>query len=254
MNPTRRQLLTTLAGAGVFSPNVAVAHRRRVSQRELDAAIANHATWLEDGSRGARAEFSRCDLSGLDFGAALNALVNLRGSDFTGADLTGATGGAVSFLRSSLHGAHLSWSHLKSPMFSYASLRGAVCDNAVWGWNDRQMSNPARPSPAEGADFQHTDAGGGAVFTWAAIRGLFVEAKFCGANLKEADFSYSRFYGARFSETSFFAANLTQAKFNFADISAARFREAKLIDTDFTNADIAYDVKFPEGIIDPRNS
>jgi uncharacterized protein YjbI with pentapeptide repeats len=183
--------------------------------------------------------FADRDLSGLDFLSEQDELVNLQGSDFTGADLSGVTGNNVSFLRSSLHGANLSRSHLKRPTFSYASLRSAICEGAIWGWDDRHMSNPARPGPLEGAAFQHTDAAA-ANFERAVLRGLFVEANLNGANLIEANLSYSLFYGVGHYETSFFAAELTRAKFNFADIRAVRFRKAILTGVDFAHAEIKH--------------
>jgi uncharacterized protein YjbI with pentapeptide repeats len=248
MISNRRKFLaaTTAAAASISSvifPGRARSHSAKVSQDELISAIEQHAIWLDDCSRGKRAEFANRDLSGLDFLCEQDRLVNLQGSDFTGADLTGVTGNNVSFLRSSLHGAILSGSFLKKPTFSYASLRSAICEGVIWGWDDRHMSNPARPGPAEGAAFQHTDAGGGANFKRAALRGLFVEANFNGANLREANFSYSLFYGARNFETSFFATDLTRAKFNCADVRAARFRNAILTDVVIANADIDDRVK-----------
>jgi uncharacterized protein YjbI with pentapeptide repeats len=247
----RRFLAATGAMTGsigsLLRPVLGRSRTAKVSQDELGSAIEQHAIWLEDHRRGKRAVFADRDLSGLDFLCEQDELVNLQGSDFTGADLTGVTGNNVSFLRSSLHGANLSWSHLKRPTFSYASLRSAICEGAIWGWDDRHMSNPARPGPLEGAAFQHTDAGGGANFERAALRGLFVEANFSGANLTEANFSYSLFYGVGHYETSFFAAELARAKFNFADIKAVRFWKATLTEVDFANADIDDRVKLPQG-------
>jgi uncharacterized protein YjbI with pentapeptide repeats len=219
----------------------------KVSQDELTSAIDQHAIWLQDCSRGKRAVFADRDLSGLDFLCEQDELVNLQGSDFTGANLSGVTGNNVSFLRSSLHGANLSWSHLKKPTFSYASLRRAICEGVIWGWDDRQMSNATPPGPLEGAAFQHTDAGR-ANFRRAVLRGLFVEANFNGANLSDADFSHSLFYGLTYPETSFFESNLTRARFDFADIKAARFRKAITTDVDFANADIDDRVKLPNAI------
>jgi uncharacterized protein YjbI with pentapeptide repeats len=243
MFSSRRKFLAASSAAvasigSILFPRPGRSYPSKVSQDELVSAIEQHAIWLEDCSRGKRAAFAYRDLSGLDFLREQDGLVNLRGSDFTGADLSGVTGNNLSFLRSSLHGANLSWSHLKKPTFSYASLRSAICEGVIWGWDDRHMSNPTRPGPIEGAAFQHTDAGGGANFSRATLRGLFVEANFNGANLTEANFSYSLFYGVGRLETSFFAAELLRTKFNFADIKAARFRKAILTDVDFANADI----------------
>ncbi|MFB9268362.1 pentapeptide repeat-containing protein [Bradyrhizobium erythrophlei] len=138
----RRDVFTRLVGAvatataSICTPNTARGHSRRVSQADLNDAIERHAMWLVDGVRGARAIFSHCDLSGLDFGFERETPVDLREADFTGADLTGIKGNEVSFVRAAIRGATLSWSHLKRPVFSYASLRDTRCNDVVWGWDD----------------------------------------------------------------------------------------------------------------------
>jgi uncharacterized protein YjbI with pentapeptide repeats len=249
----RRNFLANLTMAAslpeICSPGVAASRGRRVSQDELDEAVANHAIWLEDCRRGARAEFPRRDLSGLKLRTRHGGLVNLRGSDFTGADLTGVTGKEVSFAHASLHGADLSCSRFEAPHWSHASLRAAVCDDVVWGWDPASSRSPARPQPGAGAFFHHTDAGGRASFAGAVLRGMFWEASFTEANLTEADFSYSLFPGSYNSQTSFFAADLTRAKFNFAEIAAARFSKGILTDADFGNVDIGYWAKLPDTVV-----
>lgn len=250
MSVSRRNVVTFLSGAvaastnSLATPNVARAHARRVSQGELDGAIARHALWFEDSARGGRAVFSNCDLSGLDLGSAHDTLVNLRGSDFTGSDLTGITGDNLSFLRASLHGARLAWSYLKRPSFSYASLRDAKCDNAVWGWDARSASSPAHATDDEGAVFLHADAGR-ANFTRATIRGYFVETTFVSATLVAADLSYSRFCGPEFSATSFFRADLTEARFRSAELRNIHFRRAICDGIDFTDVAIGPRVRLP---------
>ncbi len=68
MTRSKRDFLK-LAGAAfsgtVCAPSIAHSHARRISQSELDAAVARHALWLSDRTRGARAVFSHCDLNGL---------------------------------------------------------------------------------------------------------------------------------------------------------------------------------------------
>jgi uncharacterized protein YjbI with pentapeptide repeats len=63
---------------------------------------------------GHRANFSSCDLSGLDLGANNPNQVVLPGADFTEADLGGIQGSGINFHHVSLHGANLSPSHLKA--------------------------------------------------------------------------------------------------------------------------------------------
>jgi hypothetical protein len=138
----RRRFLQQLCGfvglapstGGICSPAVLKRHKRRISQRELEDAAVQHAAWLNDASRGARAVFSDCDLSGLDLLSHEPEIIDLRGSDFTAADLSGASANQISFHRASLQSARLSWSQLKLPIFCGATLRRALCNDVVWGW------------------------------------------------------------------------------------------------------------------------
>lgn len=246
----RRDVFTRLVGAvttataSICTPNIARGHSRRVSQADLDDAIERHAMWLADDVRGVRAIFSHCDLSGLDFGFERETPVDLREADFTGADLTGIKGNEVGFVRAAIRSATLSWSHLKRPVFSYASLRGTRCNDVVWGWDDCMDKKSPLLEARSGAVLLHSDAGR-ADFTRATIRGHFEETPFTSAKLVDADLSHSRFDGPSFAGTSFFRADLTRAKFGDAYLRAVRFREAICSDADFTGANIGPDVKLP---------
>jgi uncharacterized protein YjbI with pentapeptide repeats len=252
----RRDVFTRLVGAvatataSICTPNIARGHSRRVSQADLDDAIERHAMWLVDDVRGARAIFSHCDLSGLDFGFERETLVDLREADFTGADLTGIKGNEVGFVRAAIRGATLSWSHLKRPVFSYASLRNTRCNDVVWGRDDHPSTKTAPLESLFGAVFLHTDAGR-ADFTRATIRAHFEEARFNSATLVDADLSHSRFVGLSFVGTSFFRADLTRAKFNRSYLRAVRFREVTSDAIEFTDADIGPDVSLPPPYVNP---
>jgi uncharacterized protein YjbI with pentapeptide repeats len=244
----RRDVFTRLVGAvatataSIGTPNIAHGHSRRVSQADLDDAIERHAMWLVDGVRGARAIFSHCDLSGLDFGFECETPVDLREADFTAADLTEMNGNVVGFVRAAMRGARLSSSQLKRPVFSYASLSGAKCNEVVWGWDEREHQENARLEPLSGAVFLHTDAGH-ADFKRATIRAHFEETRFGSATLVEADLSHSHFCGPSFAGTSFFRADLTRTKFRRACLRAVRFRGAICDGTDFADAEVGADVK-----------
>jgi uncharacterized protein YjbI with pentapeptide repeats len=248
---SRRIFLARLTGAGsaavgaICSPSVAAAHARRISQVELDGAIVQHAIWLEDRSQGTRAAFPNCDLSNLDFHSERDTLVNLRGADFTAADLSGVTGNLISFRRASLHYARLSHSRFVEPAFIDASLRGAICQNVVWGWSLRPSAGITVAESDLSAVMFNCDAGE-ADFGRARVRGHFLETNFVAASLVDADFSRSTFAGTHLHETSFFRADLTRARFGHAEIAYARFSQATLAGTDFRRARIGPRVKFPE--------
>ncbi len=259
MIATRRNFLarsTSAASAAVgalCSPAVAGRRVRPISQGELDGAIEQHALWLEDRHCGARAAFPNCDLSGLDFQCGTDALVNLRGSDFTNADLSGVTGNLVSFRNASLHYARLSESRLINPDFIGASLRGAICDNAVWGWNAQPSAGAAAIEPGAGTVMFNCDAGE-SCFRRTRLRGHFLETSFVAASLVEANLSNSTFLGSNLQETSFFRADLTRARFDHTDIAYARFSQATLAGTDFSRARIGPRVRLPEEFVHCANA
>lgn len=240
----RRNILKGLTSASTLSsalsPNAVHARRRRVTQAELDRAIFRHERWFEDSSTGERAVFSHCDLSCLNFSRDYDALVNLAGADFTEADLSGTSGGLISFIRTSLHGARLSWSSYQEPSFSGASLRSAQCDNAVWG-SLRSTSYPPADEPTERkASFFQTYATN-SNFENARLDGLFVGTSFVCANLIGTDFTGSWFIN---EPTTFWSADLTRARFTQARISTARFNRANCRNTDFSGAEIHPRVAF----------
>jgi hypothetical protein len=141
----RRKLFVAAFGTVAALPNPAVSHgRRRVTQGELDDAVALHRLWLGDRTRGRRANFASCDLSGLDFGFNVPDQVVLRNADFTDADLNGIGGNDVNFHHASLQYANLAGSHLKAPIFSNAALNGADCRSVVWA------HHPPRPRSSSG--------------------------------------------------------------------------------------------------------
>jgi uncharacterized protein YjbI with pentapeptide repeats len=251
MDISRRQLFAGLTGAvsaavgSSVVPAVIRPRPIRVSQDELATSIISHGAWLEDPSRGVRAQFSNRDLSGLDFASEANRFANLRGADFTGADMTGVTGRDVSFLRASLQDARLSWSHFDRVTFCHASLRRSKCDNAAWGWHAASQHNPTPADPADLSSFQYTDAGL-ADLSRATIRGFFYEANFVAAKLIEADFSHSDFCGTGFSWTTFHSADVSMAKFKFAKLSHVNFSKAKCTGTDFSSAEVGYRARFAD--------
>ncbi len=211
---------------------------RRVSQSELSVAIERHSLWLDGKPEGKRAVFSDCDLSRLDFNSRNSASVDLSGSDFTAANLTRITGGEINFHRASLQHCDLSGSELRSPVFSGATLRKAICVGVDWGWPSSGCADPCGVGQHNMASFMNTYLGY-TNFGKARVRGFFWGSTFHDASLDGADFSWSYFGGKRhLVETSFGGASLRHAVFRNTKIDAARFERAHLSATDFSFADV----------------
>jgi uncharacterized protein YjbI with pentapeptide repeats len=251
----RRGFLQQLCGfvglapstGGICSPAVPKRHKRRISQRELEDAAVQHAAWLNDASRGARAVFSDCDLSGLDFLSHEPEIIDLRGSDFTAADLSGASANQISFHRASLQSARLSWSQLKLPIFCGATLRRALCNDVVWGWPSPFALTP--PPSIDGwpprATFINTDLSF-SNFDNAQVMGYFSGTRFSSSSLDNTDLSHSDFAGMKYvCENSFSGSTLTRTRFQHASIEGTNFRSARLCEVDFLFAAIGSRCTWP---------
>lgn len=113
----------------------------KITQEELDTALANHATWYySDGKAGKQADLRRTDLTNLKFGTkelakALLSGSNLRGIDLKNANLQEADMRAVNLeaadLRlSNLQNADLREANLRSATLQGSNLLGAKLDSA----------------------------------------------------------------------------------------------------------------------------
>lgn len=237
----RRSLLKAFSGSlgclSVFSPSAPAIHQRGrpVSQSALRGALADHARWQEDRTRGKRADFAGRDLSGLDFGIDNPEQVQLRGADFTEADLSGIRGNDVNFYHASLQYAKLSYSHLKAPVFRGAILFNADCRNAVWGWPARDAPLcPGQVAASDRAVFMSTCLQS-VKFDRARIRGYFHGCSLSGAALYFSDFSQSEFLGND-DDNRFAGAMLVETKFHHATIKSAKFDKAIIRRADFLGA------------------
>lgn len=236
----RRAILATSLGA-LLGPTpskaATIGDRRRISQAELDDAIDQHARWLDSRRFGYRANFSCCDLSGLDFGANNPNQVVLRGADFTEADLSGIQGNDLNFHHASFQYANLSRSHLKAPVFAGANLSNADCSNVAWGWPTPESELRAgKVRPSEQAVFMSASLSG-VIFDQARVRGYFNDCSLTGASLALADFSQSEFAGNE-SFNRFAKARLIRTKFHLTTISSAMFSNAVIEIADFLGSQL----------------
>lgn len=242
----RRTLLAVATGAlgtiaGITRLATPALHRgrRRLTQEELEHALMEHAHWLEDRTRGRRADLAGCDLSGLDLGADDPGQIVLRNVDFTEADLSHVRGNDVNFHHASLHRANLSYSHLKRPVFRCTILHEADCRHAVWGWPARDHELRPEPIPAaEQGVFMSTFLSG-SLLDHARVRGFFHDCSFTGSSLAMADFSLSQFAGDDATSNYFGRAKLIATKFEYCRIDSARFDRAMIENADFLGSEIA---------------
>lgn len=232
---SRRKLFVTAFGTLAAQPNLPMGRgRRRVTQGELDDAIALHRQWLDNRTLGRRANFASCDLSGLDFGVLAEHQVVLRNADFTDADLKGIKGNDINFQHASLQYANLAGSHLKAPIFSNAILNGADCRGVVWGSTTAPDTQHAQQ---EHAVFMNTSLSE-AVFDRARIRGYFYDCSLAAASFVTADLSQSQFAGPS-GANRFAKARLIETSFRHTQIGMAVFQRAVIIKADFLGAKLA---------------
>ena len=79
-----------------------------ITKEQLDDILRKHALWINNESRGERADLSGADLSGADLSGADLSRAYLSGADLRGADLRGAD-----LRRAYLSGANLSGANLR---------------------------------------------------------------------------------------------------------------------------------------------
>jgi uncharacterized protein YjbI with pentapeptide repeats len=233
MNIDRRHILL---GAGAIATTgtqreKAYAQWSRLSQPELDEAIRLHTRWLVDINTGQRCALAGHNLSGLRFGHAGRAIVNLSGADFTQADLSGTEADDILVHHCSFNGARFDGCHWRQPVFAFADLRRASAKGVKWG-----TPGPRDPSEPPRADFSHAvlrDAD----LTEARICGYFYGAKLIGASLVQADLSHSNFLGPKHYEMTFSGAQMRGAKLRHCQISSASFFNADCTNTDFSHTE-----------------
>ena len=151
-----------------------------MTAEELTAILTKHATWLRDGSSGARADLSDANLHGANLRSAYLSGANLGGANLSDAYLSGADLSDADLSDANLHGADLSRADL-----SDANLHGAyLCGANLTG---ADLSDACLC----GANLSGADLSG------ANLSGAILS----GANLHGADLSDANLHGADLSGT-----------------------------------------------------
>lgn len=233
--------------------------QKRLTEEEIMARLEAHQHYLlrnVEGWKQMCADFSNCDLSGVDFtkfAKSLNEPLDLSDAIFFGADLSGSTlSDAVlnscDFRKANLSDAHLENVSCWSSYFSSASAWMCNCTCAEFvscdfvradfqqSCIDRTVFKACNFIEA---NFSQAQAELGAdLINCKGIRTLF-----CGASLGDSDLSKSDFSGAVFSDTNLSNATMNNVIANnasfvgtlmeFVTANGSAFRQV-----DFTGADL----------------
>lgn len=195
-------------------------------------------------------DLSELDLAGIDFKGAQLANVNLYGADLSGANLSA----------SNLAGAKLDRAILTKADFSGANLEGAtILKPSVFSSPDFNIAESPNFTGAvlrgariaarmDGVKFRDADLTGAKIGPFdmsveggLAPSSLMEGADFSAANLsateiRNINFTFGRFPGARLNSAKLVALDLTNADFSGADLTGAEFSGCKFEGATFTGA------------------
>jgi len=152
-----------------------------MKQAELKQILDAHAEWLQDNSKGQRADLSRANLLRADLSGA-----NLSGANLSGADLTGAYLSGAYLSRADLTGADLTRAYLSGADLTGADLTRANLLGAYLSRADLSGANLSR-AYLTGADL---------------TRAYLSRANLSGANLSGANLSDANLLGAYLSRAN----------------------------------------------------
>lgn len=199
-----------------------------IKQEEIDEIIKEHGKWLEDNTKGKRADLRKTRLDGLD----------MHGADLSFADFSGASLGGVNLRDAKLTGACFR----QCDFGSKTDLKNADLDEADLFQAKAFHSNFARCS-MKLVNMQ-----------WAVMwDSCFKCADLTGANMYDADLSDCIFRRANLSHAYMYFSNLDGATLSNANLKNAVIKYAKgmvyadLSGADFTRADISECVFRDEG-------
>lgn len=205
---------------------------RRLSQADLDQAVALHAAWLEDPTTGRHADLTNADLSGLTL-----SRVSLEGADLSGANLTETVFEDVDlnwarFVGSDLTHATLVFCSLVGTNFSNACLNKSRILSLCW-----ENHGEGRAKVFENVCFRQAN------LTGAQIYGVLDGVNFRGANLIAANLSGSSFRYCNFVGADLTAANLTETESEVTNYSSAILRNtnlsaASMVESSLNGADL----------------
>ena len=176
----------------------------------LDRAMAQHAQWVRDSRRGARAILCRLEAAALDLKA-----LDLRGSDLRMAQMPRAD-----FSGARLDGALMAFSDLRQ-----ASVRGASLHKTNF---DGAMLDDADLSDTKGVKISLRKAN--------LVNADLSNSHFPGADLGQSSSTRARFDGTNLRGATLWKSNLAGASFSGANLSGVNIRGANLVDVNLEGA------------------
>lgn len=195
-------------------------------------------------------DLSELDLAGIDFKGAQLSNTNLYGADLSGANLKAADLARAKLDRAVLTKADFSGANLEgatilkpsvfsspefniaeAPNFTGAILRGARIAARMDGVKFREAD-------LSGATIGPSDMSvEGGLAPSSLMHGAdFSEANLSGSEIRNIDFTFGRFPGARLNGARLVALNLTNTDFSGADLTGAEFSGCKFEGATFTGA------------------
>ena len=172
-------------------------HRRRgvvlarIDPKELEAAFAAHAQWVQSaGARGERLFLMNADLSGIDW---------------SGKDLTEAVLGGAQLVGAKLRG---------------TKLYGALLSSAILDGGDLSGAQLAK------SEFDYISALGTNFRACNALRATFMEADLRGASFENSNLTKVMFNQANLEDTDLRATNLDRVSFDGARVAGVRLSGA----------------------------
>lgn len=195
----------------------------RMTQSSLNKVIANHKKWLESGhTKGARADLSFSDCSGLNFRKANLCEANLSFADLTNANLSEAN----------LIKADLTAAVLKQAWLDHANLNNAVLAEADLSYACLSMVQASNIN-ANKAKLFHAN-----LYNAALDAALMTKANLKEACMKYVSMTNADFANANLAEADLYKADLEDSSFIDANMTKVNLMSAKCTDAQFTGANM----------------
>ena len=190
---------------------------KKLTQEQANEVVRLHGMWLREEEGGVRADFSECDLHG----------INLQDADLQDADLRGANLERANLQDADLRGADLQDAYLRGANLVGADLRGAYL----------------RGANLERADLQDTYLRGANL-----ERANLQDADLERANLQGADLERANLQDANLRDADLRGANLERANLEDADLQDTYLQDANL-----ERANLRGAKNIPQHVIDQTN-